>query len=794
MRVSYRWLLHTLGFELPLQQVLERLTMAGLEVEGVVDLGAQSGKVITARILEMRPHPNAENLTLCEVDAGGEQPLRIVCGAKNMKPGDLVPLAIEGATLPNGITIKKSKIRGEESQGMMCSPRELGWNEDAEGLLILAQDHSVYKVGQSFDALIDIKVTPNRPDCLSVYGIARDLAVATGHPVPAYPTSDINENGDVLTTSVKVRLDAPEECPRYCGRVIRDVKVAASPLWLKLAVESAGLRSINNVVDVTNYILLELGHPLHAFDLDKIAGGEVVIRRADEGEVVTTLDGQESKLTATDLLIADPEKPIALAGIMGCGNTEISEGTRNVFLECAYFRPQTVRNTSKRLGKSTDSSYRFERGTDWQSLDKIIDRAAKLIAETAGGTIARGRFDEKGELPQLAKVEASAERISRLLGMDVSTEQVRTSLSGLGFGVEGDGENLLVTVPAFRPDVAVEADLVEEVGRMVGYDKIPTELPKIALRAAPRDPEREVTAIIRRVMQSDGFSEVTNYSFTSQEYLARCGYEEEQLVLLKNPLSAEYAAMRPGLLPSILETVLYNQNHGTPEVRLFEIGKVFRKSADGKSGEHLQFVAAIAGAVHDATWRKPAGGADFFDVKGVAEDVLTAVGFGAVEAVRADGESRLHPGKSATLRANGKALITIGELHPKLRSQLAIKRNVMVLYGDIDALKQGVSAAAEYEDIPQFPSVTRDIALVADREVASADIEAAIAKRAKSLLARIQLFDVYEGERIAEGKKSLAYALEFNAKDRTLKDEEINQLQQKILADLKAKLGVEIRA
>lgn len=791
-----------MGFEVPLKELLERLTMNGLEIEAVSDLGAESGRVVVGKILTRNPHPNAENLSLCTVNTGGAEPLHIVCGASNMQPGDLVPVAIEGARLPGGLVIKKSKIRGETSMGMMCSGRELGFGEDHSGLLLLPRDETNYKIGQPFDALIDIKVTPNRPDCLSVYGIARDVAAAYDKPMPPYPTGDLKEAGAPAGTSVKVRNDASDDCPRYMGRVIRNVKIAPSPLWLTRAVESAGLRSINNVVDVTNFILLELGHPLHAFDMDKIAGNEVVIRLAREGEAVTTLDGQVNTLQSTDLLITDPEKPIALAGIMGCGNTEITDATTNVFLECAYFTPATIRKTSKRLAKSTDSSYRFERGVDWQSMSRVVDRAAALIAEVSGGEVAPGVFDEGKELAAPAAIPFDTARINALLGLSMPADKMTEILRSLGFEVK-DGS---VMPPAFRPDVTREADLAEEIARIHGYANIPYELPKVLTQPNEFNAEARLARIVRDLFAGAGFLEVVNYSFLSEQSIACAGFDTSCTMQLQNPLSGEYAVLRPSLIPGLLETLVYNQNHGEPEVKLFEVGKVFCKASpdaeangrdeQGHVSEAMHFAAVIAGPAQPATWRGATRQADFFDGKAVGESILRELGISGAVATTygVKPEGLLHPGKSAVLAVDNKGLVTIGEIHPALKAKLELKRNAVLIYGDFARLLQYAGILSKYRDIPVFPTVTRDLALVADRSVPSAEIESVIAKRAKSLLSSVKLFDVYEGDKIAADKKSLAYSLQFNARDRTLKDEEVNQLVERILGDLKAKLGVELRA
>ncbi len=812
MRVSYRWLLRTLGREIPLDEVVQRLILIGLEVEELIDLGIRSKRIVTAKILEVGKHPNADSLTLCRVQGDRPEPYQIVCGAKNHRAGDHVPLAMEGARLPGGFVLKRSKIRGETSEGMMCSAKELGIAEDADGLMILPQDEALYPVGAPFDAVIDIKITPNRPDALSVLGVARDLAEAFGLPAPAFPPSGVTEAGAPASASARVRIDAPADCPRYAGRVIRNVTVGPSPLWLARAVEMAGLRSINNVVDVTNLLLVEAGHPLHAFDLDLVAGGEVVVRLAREGEQVTTLDGQTAALKATDLLITDPEKPIALAGIMGCGNTEIHAGTKNVFLEAAYFNPATIRATSKRMGKSTDSSYRFERGADPQGLERVADRAARLIAEVSGGQVAPGTVAEGPGVASPAPIAMRLDRVSALVGIELTSEQVTTPLRALGFDVQADGDGAFrVTAPSFRPDVEGEADLAEEVARIHGYDRIPASPPRIQSGGAGPSAGERLAGLVRVELVAAGLNEALTYGFLAEASIARCGFEVTPGLRLRNPLSAEYAVMRPSLVPGMLDLAAYNQNHGNPDVALFEVGTVFGAwdapagtAARDRTGmrEHTQFAALLSGAVNGSNWRNPAPAADFFDAKALGCALLARLGAGMVEAVRiadqadapAWAASVFHPGKSAVLKTGGEARLLVGEVHPRLREALELKRNPVLVVGDFPALEPLLGACVAEKPIPTFPGAARDLALVADRDTPAAEIESVIAKRAKSLLASLTLFDVYEGDKMPEGKRSLAYTLEFSAPDRTLTDAEVNQTVEKILSDLKAKLGVEIRA
>lgn len=794
MRISYRWLTRILGTDHPVATIVDRLTMNGIEVENVLDLGAISGKIVVARILEIAPHPNADQLVLCRVDAGKAEPLRIVCGAKNIKPGDVVPLALEGAKLPNGVVLKRSKIRGEVSEGMMCSARELGWSDDASGLLILPPDW-VYRVGEPFDALLDLKITPNRPDCLSLYGVARDLAAAFGIPDIAPPELQLTESGVSATQFARVTVQATDACPRYTGRVIRNVTIGPSPLWLQRAVESAGFRSINNVVDVTNYILIELGHPLHAFDLDFVAQGHVIVRYAREGERVRTLDDQEYQLTSSDLLIADPEKPIALAGIMGCGNTEIQPTTRNVFLECAYFNPPTIRRTSKRLAKITESSYRFERGTDWSALPAVVDRAAALIAEVAGGEVCTGRFDEGPSVASPQPITLKLARLNMLSGLDLTLEQAAQPLRALGFQVEEQKDALVVTPPAARCDVTREADLVEEVTRIIGYDKVPTVLPRITSRARELSPEERLTILAREVCLELGLAECMNYSFLSGAYLEKLGYYLVNCVKLANPLSAEFDCMRPSLVPGLLQSVLFNQNHGIPDAWLFEIGKVFFTEPESETGfgETYEFAAVLAGSGVERTWRHVGRPADFFDGKSLAQALLDRLGLFNPEIATDSLSPLLHPGKAARLVHEGRTLLEVGELHPRLQAALELKRQAVLVWGNFANLAPLLANRISYREIPAYPVVARDLALVADRDHPAATIEDTIRKRGKSLLVSLKLFDVYEGERIPAGKKSLAYQLRFCAPDRTLTDDEVNQLVAKIIADLQAKHGVELR-
>lgn len=822
MRLSLRWLKQYVPVELSLAEVVETLTMLGLEVESVVDLGYESGKFVICEILDVAAHPHSDHLSLCSVQADQAKPIQVVCGATNMKAGDRVVLAREGAVLPDGRVMKKAMIRGIESPGMLCSPIELGYSEDAKGLMILPPDAPV---AEPFDALIEIKVTPNRPDCLSVVGVARELAAATQKkltlPVPRFADSD-----EKTEAAVRIVVKAREECPRYAARVLRGVKIEPSPLWLQRAVESAGLRPINNVVDVTNYVLIELGHPLHAFDLNKIAQKTVVIRLAEEGEVIETLDGQKAVLTEEDLLITDPTGPIALAGIMGGLRSEISDATTDVLLESAYFAPRTIRRTSKRLDKSTDASYRFERGADPKRLILALERAAQLIQQTAGGEILKGIVDVQGPIPEPRPVWLRIERLNRLLGLTLSGREISDSLKALGFDIlRTDGERMQIGVPSHRVDIVREADLFEEVARLWGYDKIPTALPGTTAASWADPPLRRLRARITDILVGAGYNETINYSLSNAEELEKFRCPTDRLVRLKNPLSSEQSVMRTSLVPGMVAAAVRNQNRGVLDPRLFEIGKYYiappeaseeapkadaapasapaPSAAEGCAAsvpddlppaaeEKTALLVAVAGSGKEA-WNAPAHETDFYEIKGIAELLLDQMGMQDAALVPVEDCPYLHPGRSAAYHKDGLTLCRFGELHPGLARQHDLRKRLYLLEMELDPLESVAGATKKHRELPRYPAMQRDIALVVARHVPALELERAMRAAANQLLESIRLFDLYEGANIPADKKSLAYGLTFRSPERTLTEDEVNAALDAILKALEKRFGAVLR-
>jgi len=812
MRVSLKWLSELLG-DLPApEEVARRLTAVGLEVEAIERLGKGLEGVVAARIVASEKHPNAEKLSVTRVDAGKGEPLQVVCGAKNYQVGDVVPLATVGALLPGGVKIEKAKLRGVESSGMLCSARELGLSEDASGLLILPREVApgtpiAAAVGLD-DVLIEVNVTPNRPDALSHLGIARELAALLGRPVRA-PAPKLAEAGPPAAEAVKVLIAAPEKCARYAARVVEGVKIGPSPLWLARRLESLGIRSISNVVDATNLVLLELGHPLHAFDLDKVGGREIVVRTARAGEHLTTLDGKDRALEPDDLLIADRDRGSALAGVMGGGDSEISAGTTRVLLESAWFQPSTVRRTSRRHGLKTEASYRFERGADPGMVIPALDRCAALIAELAGGKVRPGIVDAHPRPVRAPEVRLRWHRPAEVLGMDISRAETEQILRGLGFEPRGaDAEGATWAVPSWRVDVSIEEDLVEELVRTKGYDAIPETLPPNAVSTPAEPDEARAVGRIRAALEAAGFSEAVNFSFVATRELEPFGYTvvtgdgkgRALGVALKNPISADLAVMRTKLVPSLLKNAALNRRQRVDDVRLYELARTYQPHPSPEkqpSSESLQVSGVLLGRRHPVGWAVGGEPVDFYDAKAAVQGVLDALGIrGASWTVRqARGERSsgdwLHPRHSAMVSVGDEVLGDVGELHPKVAAAFELPRGVYAFELHLDALLRAARLVPQYRPIPHLPAVLRDLAVVVEESVTAASVEAVI--REEPLVDDVALFDVYRGAPLAAGKKNLALAIRYRAPDRTLTDGDADAAHKRILERLAKRVGAELR-
>lgn len=820
MKITYNWLKQYVDFNGSPEELAERLTMLGLEVEGVEKVGGEFEGIVVAQVITRDKHPNADKLSVCRVhDGQGER--QIVCGAQNFQPGDKVPLILPGHTLPakpgqEPFTIKVGKIRGVESHGMMCSPSELGLAEDASGLMILRPDA---RVGQPFaeylgrargDVVYDLETTPNRPDWNSVLGIAREISALTGNPlrlpeIPPLP-EDAARPAEGL---VSITLADADLCPRYTARVILGVTIGPSPDWLRHALEKVGLRSINNVVDVTNYVMLETGQPLHAFDyhrLAKDAQGKpaIIVRRAADGEKFITLDGQEHALTRENLLIADPVKGIALAGVMGGQNTEINDQTVDVLLESAYFHPTNIRRTAKKLGLRTDASYRFERGADIGITDYASRRAAQLILETAGGRLAQGVVDAYPQPAAPRSISLRPEKVRALLGVDIPRETCESLLVGLGLKVARRVPQpvdapapepqppLVFQIPSFRVDLKREVDLIEEVARLYGVDKIPATPPRGALGTHPFDRRHDELGEIRRLLTGLGLHEAQGQTLLGETEIH--GVEPALLVRLSNPLSSDMNVLRPSLLPGLIHAVQHNVNRKTTDVALFEVGRVFEQR-QGKIHEEWRVAVALTGQRAPRFWEGADrdAHADLFDLKGLLEEFLEHLGLRAVAFARRPAPSAFWA-ESAQILLGGKVpLGEMGWLHPLVARRYDVRAPLLLAELQVDELLGRRNAEKQFKPLPAFPSVRRDLAFLAPAELAHAAVLEAVRKAKTPHLEAVELFDVYRGAHLPAGQKSMAYSFTYRHPERTLTDAEVNAAQEKLVAHLKQTLGITVR-
>lgn len=798
MNVSYRWL-QSLAPTLSgsPQEVADRLALLGAPVDEVVDLGAEIGGIVIARVDEVRPHPNADKLRVCTVDAGTGEPLQVVCGAPNVEAGRFYPLAPVGATMPGGMAIKKAKLRGEASEGMLCSARELGLGRDHGGLMTLAGE---WTPGANLrdalgldDARLLVDVTPNRPELLSHVGIAREAAPggAADVTLPAVPNAvevdytTVEGKSTAETAGVRIAIDDAAGCPRYMAAVVRGISVGPSPEWLATRLRAIGLRPLNNVVDATNYVMMELGQPLHAFDLAHLNGGQIRVRRAEEGERFVTLDGTERVLTSTDVMIADGERSVAIAGVMGGENSEVGDGTTDLLIECALFDPALVRKTARRLGLSTDASYRFERGVDPEGQPAALRRVVELILAVAGGRV-EGAVDVNPTPFHPLIVFLRPKRIEQVLGVALPVDEVRSLLNGIGFLVnEGDGV-LEVRVPGFRPDVTAEIDLIEEVARRRGYESFAEELRPFRPSSVTDDPHVAVERRLRDLFVRWGFLEARAAAFAP---------EAGNTLALLNPLSAEEGFLRSSLAPGLLRRVEHNFAHGVRDVRLFSVGTVFaRGEAGALPHEEFRVAAAFTGARAPLHWGGAAEAFDAWDLKGLLEELATEFEGARVEPGAAEGIApATASGTTMRLVVGGETTVGGGgEAAPGMVDAPAWAAPVFVLEARVPA-KVAERRATRYRPLPDFPASERDLALLVPVPVASADVGATIRDAAGALLESVFPFDLYEGKGVPEGTRSLGWRLRFRKAEGTLTDAEVDAATARVLRALEERHGVRRR-
>ena len=815
MKVTLNWLKQYVAFDWSPAELTERLTMLGLEVEGVQTISGAFDGIVVAHVLTRDKHPNADKLSLCRVhDGTGER--QIVCGAQNFQAGDKVPLILPGATLPpkpgdkEPFTIKVGKIRGVESHGMLCSHEELGLDPEKighkkeDGLLILRTDA---KVGQPFaeylglsgaDVVYDLEVTPNRPDLNSLIGIAREIAALTGNPLRIPDTAVTAPSAGTAAELVAVRLDAPDLCPRYTARVIRGVKVGPSPDWLKNTLEKVGIRSISNVVDVTNYVMLETGQPLHAFDYHLIAKGAdgrptIVVRRAAAGEAFQTLDNQPRTLAGEMLLIADEQKGIALAGVMGGANTEINDRTVDVLLESAYFTPVNIRRTSKLLGLRTDASYRYERGADVGICDYASRRAAQLILQTAGGQLAEGLVDAHPQVAAPKQIEFHFQKTTALLGITIPHPEQIGYLTKLGLHLTSQSPGICTfAVPTWRVDIKREVDLIEEIGRLYGIDKIPSTPPRGALGANAYDAIYDQIGDVRRILTGLGLNEAQGQTLISRTEARSTA--EADIVALANPLSSDMDILRPSLLPGLLHSLRHNVSRKTGDVALFEIGRTFTH-VNGQVKEERRVAIALTGRRALPFWSGDNRDAKFdaYDLKGLAEDLLEQFGLrGIVFARRA--ESTAFFLESAAVTLGGKLpLGELGQLLPALAKKYDLRDGVFLAEFNLDLLIARRNPAKAFKALPAFPSSRRDVAMIVPEAVTHDAVLATVKQAKPANLESVELFDVFRGKHVPAGQKSLAYAFTYRAADKTLTENEVNASHAKVVEACKTHLQAAFR-
>jgi phenylalanyl-tRNA synthetase beta chain len=782
-------------------ELVHLLTMAGLEVEGVTPVGEGFEKVLVARIDSIRRHPNADRLSLVQVSTDREK-FSVVCGATNIREGQVVPLAVVGAKLPNGVEIKKSKIRGEFSAGMLCSDIELGLGSDASGIKILPPEIPLgVNLGEALalkDAVLDLSVTPNRPDCLCAIGIAREIAALT-HQKMKYPALSLSGEGSEIHRKTSVTLVDPDLCPRYVARVIEGVTIGPSPQWLKDRLERVGIRSISNVVDVTNYVMMEYGQPLHAFDFEFLEEKRIVVRRAKSGETFVTLDGVQRVLDEQMLMICDGVKPVAIAGIMGGINSEIRDDTRNVLLESAYFNPSNNRSTSRKLGLETEAAFRFGRGIDYDGCPAAANRASQLIQELAGGRIVEGNVDAYPAPIQRKPIRLNPGKVNRILGTAIPHERMKSCLQELELEVTAEKEgNFLVVPPSFRGDLEREIDLIEEIARMDGYEKIPITLPTGSASLEKREPGYFAEKKAVGVLVHHGYHEVITYGFTSPEAIAPLSLPADdirrrQLALL-NPLTEDFSVMRTSLLPGLLETVRYNLSRNNLNLKLFELKKVFFPVEGEKLPREVKHLAGVAAGLHrDLHWEAAPRPVDFFDVKGCLEDLFDALRIADIRFVHAGEVPYLHPGKMAEIRAGEEAVGMFGEVHPQVASRYEIQGKAYLFELDFERVVKRAGEGRRFEPLPKFPGVDRDLSLVVEEGVEVGVIAEAIWGSRQPTLSEVYLFDIYRGAPIPEGSKGVTYRIRYQATDRTLTDEEVNRIHQKIVVLLEETFQAALR-
>lgn len=810
MQVSIKWLKDYIDFTETPEQLADKLTMAGIPVENVVDPGEGLEKVVTGRIEKLEPHQNSDHLQICTMNVGLAENIIIVTGAQNVAEGQVVPVAMVGAHLPNGMKISKGKLRGVASNGMLCSAQELKLDleklpeEQKTGIFILPSDTPVGIPAKDVlglnDVVLEFELTANRADCFSVFGLVREIAAITGNK-PHFPEIKVNEDDNTKLNDIfSVEIADPDLCSRFSTRMLKNVKIGPSPEWMQQRLEGAGIRSINNVVDVTNFVMIELGHPMHAYDYDKITGKKLIARRAIEGEELHTLDDTSRKAKGEMLVIADSEKAAGLAGIMGGFETEITDTTTTVVLESADFYGPCIRRTARACGLSSEASGRFERGVDSETTIKALDRAAQLLQEMGACTVCEGIVDVYPNPKQANYVTFTPEQINNHLGTNIAKDVMLNIITSVGFDVTKDeNDEITVKVPSWRNDVTCMADISEEIARLHGFDKIKSTLPNGVSMQGTQSAKQTFIDKVKASLSSQGLYETISFALTNEETFNKLNIPQDsplrRAVPIMNPLSDEYPLVRTTLLSSIFDNLARNLARKNDDVALFEVGSVFFPKAlpvTELPDEVVKIAGAITGRRNAQGWNQTNDMVDFYDAKGIIEELLANLRVTRYT-VEAGTHYTMHPGKTALFKKGRDVIATVGEVHPAVLSAYGITKPVYIFELDATIVMKYMAKDLKYKALPKYPATSRDLAMLVDVDVNAADIEKAMTKAAGQNLTQITLFDVYTGKQVEEGKKSLAFSLTFQSNDKTLTDAEIDPAIEKIVAKLQKDFNANLR-
>ena len=798
MKTSVEWLSEYANIDVSAKELADILTMTGSKVETIESRGEDIKNVVVGKILEIEKHPDADKLIVTKVNVGNEV-IQIVTGANNVNVGDIIPVAKDGASLPGGIKIKTGQLRGVDSCGMMCSIGELGVskeefpNQIEHGIMILPKEYEeklgedIVKVLDLKETVIDFEITPNRPDCLGVEGLGRETAISLNQKF-VNPRANIDilkvENKDTIE-GLKVDVEAKDLCYRYIARVVKNVKVGPSPKWMVKRLKACGMRSINNIVDITNYVMLEMGQPMHAFDIESVEGKHIIVRRANNGEKITTLDEIERELDEDMLVISDEKKAVAIAGIMGGQNSEIEENTKTIVLEAAVFDRGSVRKSSKKLQLRTESSSRFEKGLSTENTLRAINRAVELIEQIGAGEAVDGKIDKYSKLQEEIKIEFDDNRISNLIGIKVSKDEIKSLLESLEIKVDGN----IAIPPYFRMDIEQEADLAEEVLRFYGYDKLGSTLPNTRETIGVRTKIQKIEKNVRDLLVNTGFSEIYTYGFLSEKDLEKINRPDliESSIKIINPLSEDYTIMRQLTLSSMLSVLETNNNYKNQDVKLFDISRIYTdKNNDIESGKvpNEEKIITIGMYAKDL---------DFYVLKGIVENVLEIAGIARYDIKKETENQTYHPGRCANVNIGIDTIATLGQIHPKVTKNYGLNQEIYIATINLTKLEKYGKTSKKYTPIPKFPAVERDISIVVNNEVQVGDIEKTIMKQSKKIIEEIKLFDIYRNEKIGKNKKSVAYSLIFRDSNKTLSDEDVNPIMDKIIEALNKEYNAELR-